>query len=645
MKLNNIIILLIAQILVSISLPLFRRFLLFVDNESINLKRLYSSLVSSILIVISFIVLALTITHLNTTGNPELSEQFTLFSISSFNFSVGLQLSQIQILLYASFLTALALINFYLSWNKEIWTINQVDRIAIYSAVLILVILSPNFFQLLFFLILLDLILIELLSSFEQRNLKTMNGSIVFGDLLILVSSILLFRRSHSFDFDTILSDIQFKFFIYKPYFIILCCLFLLGIIARSSLFPFHSWLSKVSSEESVWKFNIIMINIVVGISFIFISPISKLLIVVPNYFVWYGVLFSVIATIVGILTTKDKDKQILIFTASIGLLLILLGVGNLASAFQILLLMPVAFLGLMIISSKSTTDDEIPSSEHKGKIIIKLTIDILIFTIVGITIISVIPFSSNLLNIGYLFTTTIINSSIAVYVIVIVSLLGIYLIYMQFSRRYFEQSLHRILRISEIIPLTLIVVFLSLNCILYPIFDLLNPFSLPVDFVQESLPIALIPIFIGWFVILVSYIVIELFIKKVSKSLDQFSEKIQEPLQRIYNLEFIITPIYWIRDKVLTPSIIWFYEYCIRDFFYKIIILGIARFFVLVSKSIRDYIKNVAAPQTINFFKKCSLFVRSLEKAKLRTQLLFIILGLGILLALVIGLYAGGAI
>ncbi len=198
MKLNNIIILIIAQISILICLPIFRRFLLFADDGSTNLKKIYSSLVSSLLIILSFVVFIVTIYYLNSTGNTDLTEQFTLFSISSYNFTLGLQLSKIQIFLYVSIITAVALVNFYLSWNQEKWTVNQVDRMSIYSAVSILLVLSPNFFQLLFFLILIDLILIELLSTLEQKNLKTMNVSIAIGDILIMISSILLFRRSRS---------------------------------------------------------------------------------------------------------------------------------------------------------------------------------------------------------------------------------------------------------------------------------------------------------------------------------------------------------------------------------------------------------------------------------------------------------------
>ena len=645
MKLNNIIILIIAQISILICLPIFRRFLLFADDGSTNLKKIYSSLVSSLLIILSFVVFILTIYYLNSTGNTDLTEQFTLFSISSYNFTLGLQLSKIQIFLYVSIITAVALVNFYLSWNQEKWTVNQVDRMSIYSAVSILLILSPNFFQLLFLLIIVDLILIELLSTLEQKNLKTMNVSIAIGDILIIISSILLFRRSRSFDFDIILSDIQYKFFIYKPYFIILSCIFLLGIIARSSLFPFHSWLPNVCSKESAWKFNTIMINITLGVSLIFITPISQLLIVVPNYFVWYGILFSILATIIGILITKDLDKKILLFTSSLGFIIISLGIGNLASVFQILLMLPFVFLGFMIFSTKTPIDTELIDSEQKGKTIIKSIVNFLLFTVVGITIISVIPFSSNLLNIGYLFTTTVIDSSLAVYVLAIISLLGIFLIYIQTSRKYFEQKSFRILKLSELIPLILIVIILSLNSILYPIFNLLNPFSLPVDFALESLSVALIPIFVGWFVILISYILIELFAKKLSTNLSKISEKIQETLRKIYYFEFIVKPLDWIGANILIPSIIWFYEYCIRDFFYKVVLLAIANFFVFLAQISRDFIKEIAIPQTVNLFKKSSLFIRRLEKAKLRTQILYILLSLGILLALVIILYTGGVI
>jgi hypothetical protein len=410
-------------------------------------------------------------------------------------------------------------------------------------------------------------------------------------------------------------------------------------------MFPFHSWLHDVCSKESGWKFNIIMINVLLGFSLVFISPISKLLIVIPNYFAWYGVIFSLVATLIGVLTTKDLDKQIMIFTSTLGLLLICLGSGNIASAFQILLMIPFAFLGLMIFSVKLPSNNEISSSENKAKTVIKLVLDTLIFSIVGISIIAVIPFSSSLLNIGYLFTTTSIDSSLVVYVLAIISLLGIFLIYVQISRKYYEQKLYKTQKLSQLIPLSLIIVILSLNSILYPIFNILNPYSLPVDFANESLSIALIPIFVGWFVILLLYITSELLVKKISTKLSKFSDSIQNTLRDIYLFEFIIRPLDWLRVNAIIPFAILFYEYFIRDFIYKLVILSIARFFVFLAKTTRDFIKDIAIPQTINLFKTSSNFIRSLENAKLKTQLLYIILSLGILIAVVIILYAGGMI
>ena len=647
---NNIIVLLIAQVSILIGLPIFRRLLVFSENDKIRVRKIYSSIVSLSLAGFSSIIFALTIHFLNANDLSNLTEEITLFSISGYNFALGFQLTQIQVLLFVGITSAVALINFYLVWSQEKWTVDQVDRISIYSVISILVILSPNFFQLLFFLIVADLVLIELLYSLnqeesKQRNLKIMTASFGVGDFLICIAFIFLFRRSKSFDFDIILSDIQYKFFIFKPYFIVLCCLFLLGILAKSSLFPFHSWLPNICSKESTWKFSPIMINIILGISLIFISPIYNLLVVVPDYYAWYGIIFSVIATLFAIFLTKDFEKQILVFTSSVGLFLISIGSGNLSSAFQFLMMLPFAFLGLVILSSKSINIHLDPPTDQRSKKIIRSIANIIFVTIVIISIISVIPFSSNLLTLGYLFTSNIINPSLLVYILYISLILGITLICIQISWKYFKQNLFKKLKFSELFPLIMILVFLSANSVLYPFFNILNPFSLPFNFSQESLSIALIPIFVGWFVILVSYIVIELFAKKFSISLNKFSTKIQERLIKIYYFEFIFSPINWVNVQIIIPSAIWFYVNVIRDFVYKVIIVSIFKFFFYLANLVKDFVNNIAVPRTVNFFKRSSQFIQSLESAKLKTQLLYIILGLGIMLAITIVLYAGGII
>ena len=647
---NNITVLLIAQVSILIGLPIFRRLLVFSDNDKIRVRKIYSSIVSLSLAGFSIIIFALTIHYLNANAFSNLTEEITLFSISGYNFALGFQLTQIRVLLFVGITSAVALINFYLVWSQEKWTIDQVDRISIYSVISILIILSPNFFQLLFFIIVADLVLIELLYSLnqeesKQKNLKIMTASFGVGDFLICTAFILLIRRSKSFDFDTILSDIQYKFFIFKPYFIVLCCLFLLGILAKSSLFPFHSWLPNICSKESTWKFNPIMINIVLGISLIFISPIYKLLVSVPNYYAWYGIIFSVIATLFAIFLVKEFEKQILVFSSSIGLLLISIGSGNLSSAFQLLMMLPFAFLGLVILSSKSIKIHIDSPTDQRSKKILRSIANILIVTIIMVSIISVIPFSSNLLTLGYLFTSNIVDLSLLVYILSIGSILGITLICIQISWKYFKQNLFKKLKFSELFPLIMILVFLSANSVLYPSFNILNPFSLPLNFSQENLSIALIPIFVGWFVILASYIVIESFAEKVSIFLNKFSTKIQEKLRKIYYFEFIFSPINWVNVKIVIPSSVWFYENVIRDFIYKVIIVSIFKFFFYLANLVKNFVNNVAVPRTVNFFKRSSQFIQSLENAKLKTQLLYIILGLGIMFAITIALYAGGII
>ena len=161
----------------------------------------------------------------------------------------------------------------------------------------------------------------------------------------------------------------------------------------------------------------------------------------------------------------------------------------------------------------------------------------------------------------------------------------------------------------------------------------------------DAKLFISLIPIFVGWFVILVSYIIIELFAEKFLIYLNKFSTKIQEQLSKIYYFEFIFSPINWVIVQIIIPSALWFYVNVIRGFIYKVIIVSIFKFFFYLANLVKDFVTNVAVPRTVNFFKRSSQFIQSLESAKLKTQLLYIILGLGIMFAITIILYAGGKI
>ncbi len=387
------------------------------------------------------------------------------------------------------------------------------------------------------------------------------------------------------------------------------------------------------------------MISVILGISLIFISPLYNLLVVVPNYYAWYGIIFSVIATLFAIFLAKEFEKQILVFTSSIGLLLISIGIGNLSSAFQFLMMLPFAYLGLVILSSKSININLDPPTDTRSKKLIRSIANIFFVSIIMISIISVIPFNGNLLTLGYLFTSNIIDLSLLVYTLTIILILSITLICIQISWKYFKQNLFKKLKFSELFPLIMILVFLSANSILYPLFNILNPFSLPLNFSQENLSTALIPIFVGWFVILVSYIIIESFTEKFSIFLKKFSTKIQEKLRKIYYFEFIFSPINWVDVQIIIPSAVWFYENVIRDIIYKVIIVGIYKFFFYLANLVKDFVNNVAVPRTVNFFKRISRFIQSLENAKLKTQLLYIILGLGIMFAITIVLYAGGII
>ena len=656
---------LISSILVQCFLLLFMVILGLIltkfTKENFVQRKTYSMITSLFFFGFAIGVFSAFLTGFYTSSIINIKETIPIILFYSYSFELGLQLTLTQSIIYLSSMFAIAIVNCYLAWKKTYWNEKYISLLTVLGILLIFLVLSSNFFQLLLFILLSDSILILLTKNLILKSkkrfpdsLKKMTASYFVGNILLFVSSIIISRLARSLDFKVIINNISENPSIYEPFSQLIVCLFLVGIIFKNSYIPFHMWFKEICSSNEDGIFMTLSVSFVVTLSMIFITPLDKLLLWQGStFYIWYGLILTLVCVVFAIFLRKNLESSIFIFTINSGLLVFLLGLKQLGIAFHLLIIMFVLTLGLVpfMFSKETQETTEIQNTE---KFNVSLTIvRFSIFVVLTATLLGVSPLNSTFLLLVQTLRIAYSWSNIIFFILSLVIFYGIfgfiYLIY----KKQLKLAVQYQLKWLEIIFSLVVVIFISLGSTLYSTFSLLNPYPFtlvnPITILPYSdfdfIWMSLVAVLVGCFLILISFIIFNKFLPNISLKISKISTKTENIFRSIYSFDFVFLPIGLFWNKIIIPSAKWFNRIIIQKFLIEIILFNSWKFIVYFTKLVSRTIKNILIPQIIRLFKFLSNSIQKLEIAKIKTQIQIVLLSLSLLLMVVIILYSGGVI
>ena len=641
--------LLIIQICIFLSFPIFRIILLkfFFDDEKLKKIYVFSYLAFNLIITISFLSYFL---YSYFTSSIEPLSVFQIYESPQYNIEFGFHYGLIQVFFYSAIFLALPFILNYLTLINPKLGIKHLERIFIISVLGILLVFSPNFLQFLAVYLVLDILVIDFVnisitgSKHQKKNkINSLVFSFILGNIFIFTSSTLLIRRSHSFDFSIIENDIMFKFILSNPYFRNLCLLLIFGIIIKCSLFPFHNWKSEICKKNNEWLFLILNVYMLFSLFTLFGTPFVHILYIVRNFLTWFGLTIAFFSVVINVLLNEGLDNIYLLQSSFIGFIFISVGTGLYSAALHQVSVMPFVFSILLIlisIQAKNNKNKKLEDTKFNvaKSLIIFSSIILVLFPLIG-----VIPFNSVLLTLIYSFDSSNLVNPVGLLSLGLLTLLLTFLIGLIFIRRIWNKRKKMVLSSNHkftILPLILIFI---LTCSLFPIFFLHN-FLPPVLVLNiNDYLISVIPLTISYFVIGLLYFITAKFYIDFNIKLDNFFIPVRAKIRTLYYFDFIFYATNWCWLKSLKPLLIWIYDVIIVRFLYQIIIKSIFKFISkvlsIISISLTDYLY----PFVKSIFVSISEFFIKLEYISLRRQLqLAVIFIFAILLTFVI-YYVGG--
>ncbi|MBY9001486.1 MAG: hypothetical protein KGD64_11255, partial [Candidatus Heimdallarchaeota archaeon] len=474
---NTIDLLLLIQMGILLLFPFLRR----LESRNSQGQKQHHNFFSAI--NISLPIAVLVVFFLNRIPSETIVD---LYTIDNLTFNIGFMISDYRVIFYSVITISLTIYLNYLAAEKSNKSKSNIDRLSYFAMLLIPFIFSPNFFQLIVVWFVLDVLYLEYIHSLAKINdsenrlgFKQMVFSLFVANVTIIISIVLLLKRAESFSFSSIIFDIQYKFFIHNRYFMILNALFFIGIIAKTSLYPFHSWFRNVNRKNYAWNIPVLSFYVATSIFTLFNTPYFYLLTPLQDVFAWYGIILSFVSVAIAVFMNNENSSFILILSSLSAFILFNIGSNNLSFGFHILCVAVIfaTFMSIVIGYKRVPSD----SNEEKMTKPYSLSNIVFLFTsaIVMLGLIGIPPLNSSVLSLLSFYelqpnTLSLALFIIGIFYIFLLGITGIKQSYNLWNRRR-EKIASR-----NIVLITALILILFLTSLIYPYFRLLNIFGSP---------------------------------------------------------------------------------------------------------------------------------------------------------------------
>ena len=640
---NLVNILLLIQLSFLFTLPILR-WLLYGLKKEVKGSNLIFSIIQGTLCITVIVVYFI--------FNEPINSTYQLFGISDINFNVGLMITNTRMIFYGAFILTILFYMNYISVNQENWSNKRADRISFLALFLIPIIFSPNLFQTMVSWFIFEILFIEYNlivtrdgNDLNRLGLKQSIFSIIVSNILIYISFILLLLRTKSFNFSNILNDIQFKFFINTPYFVIMTSFFFVGVLAKLSIFPFHQWSRNISSGSNFWNFPIILIYISSVFILILETPYLYLIPSMNQALIWGGICIGLITLFTSFIS-KEKDTMLpLIVSTMFSYAIFSLGSFNHDVAFILVntVLVAITLLVMILLPQQDqiplTSAADFPKKLEFSNILIPAIFAFLSFSLIGIP-----PFSSLFKTVLDIYVSQSLPSYLA---IVILDLLFLFLLLIFGVKIYhnFWELRHEKMGVKNSIRISLFLLVLLGLSVLFPYFHLFNPYGMPFNADSSQLMILILPIGIVFLVYVTLYIIVNLIYTKGKERIGSIVLTFEKHILPIYYFDFLYKPLETFYKEALIPGFKWINRIIIEKFLIGILYASVVGVSLFIYRETKKLILNVIIPKIKSFFTFLSLSLRKLESISERYQLIFIFSSTAILLLLALLLFIGGII
>ena len=579
-------------------------------------------------------------------GNDPIPSKFEWFKIGNFSFEIGFNVSLLQILFYFVIMISVSIFVIYYEYRFQLWQRYLEVRLPYLLVALIFFIFSPNIFQLLLSLLVIESLLIEVTRSRDLSNESDTNHGVrqtlftlILSNIFIFTSSILLLSKTMSFDFQIIQTYLSAESNLYTPDYSVIAILFFIGIIAKTSLFPFHSWKNKVCESESHANFIFLTIYFPLTLFAVLSTPLIFIIKVIPSFITWYTIVISLIPAL--FIQFIQEEKELLRFESSvyIGLTFFAAGIGSISSAFHMLLVYPIVF-GIMIIFS--SLNNEKPSQEEgTTKIKFLRFLRISNWFLAFIVIIGVAPLNSIILAVSHSLETTKVAFPPGLFAI------GLLLLSLLFSSNVHKtrsklKSLKKIDGYLDVVVLSTLSTLLLLLTLIFPIFNLLPLYSIEVEAGTYILA-TVISLVILFLIILVMHVIIPKKFTQLTSRMTKLSFSVINFIRKVYYFDFMFRFFKWFYEKSVIPVFLWVNTNIVEGFIIGFLYMYISVFLSNLVTTIEIFLIKSLFPKVKRFFIKFSIFLLRFEKTTIKNQILVIFSFLALMICIfLIILYVG---
>ncbi|MCG3220189.1 MAG: hypothetical protein H7641_02315 [Candidatus Heimdallarchaeota archaeon] len=648
---DSISLILTIHVILLLLFPLLRRLfsLIFTEKKEAKLANMIVFITVNLVLPLSLLIVFL---FLKLTGSfSEITSKVLLFGSKNYLFELGFQITSIQVISYSFIFIISSLLSYRTILNEEKILKNYPDTISLLLTIFVLLLFSPNFFQLTLFMIFLDIMILRFIQvsfknsgSSDNKGVKQVMLSLIIGNSLLLSSFGLIIKLSKTFDFSSILHDISFHYNLSHPFFIAVCSIFLVGLTAKISLFPFHEWKRKSWNSNIPWIFQIVFLYVSVTLLFFFITPFMGIIPVIKNGIAWYGIIIALSSSVLAVLIQKKEVVLTLLLSFYSGIILFTIGLDSYLVAFQQMILLPFIFSILTVYIVKKEKPTEEGDIQRRPTILISSLLSIPIL-IAGLSLVGIPPLNSSLVSITYSLDHPDILFKNGLLAIGVIS--SVFIVYLVFRTIYEEWNQKSQAEIS--LSNVLILIGSSFVIIL---FSILLSYLLPLEhfpviilsesrlYLKSALPIATISLIFS-----LLYLITFHYFKSKHEFLSHKSKSVSGILLKIITYDFIFELCAVIYLKIIIPSAIWIKNRIIIGFFVEIVFHYTYLWFLLIIRGLRKLVLDIIIPTIKRVFEKTSKFLRSLEGINLKQQLQLAAVFLVILLVLVIAFYFGGAV
>ncbi|MBA7536396.1 hypothetical protein ES705_28660 [subsurface metagenome] len=579
--------------------------------------------------------------------NDLVPSKFEWFKIGNFSFEIGFNVSLLQILFYFVVMVSVSIFVIYYEYRFQLWQRYLEVRLPYLLVALIFFIFSPNIFQLLLSLLVIESLLIEVTRSRDLNNESDTNHGIrhtlftlILSNIFIFTSSILLLSKTMSFDFQIIQAYLSAESNLYtSDYYKVIAILFFIGIIAKTSLFPFHSWKNKVCESESHANFIFLIIYFPLTLFAVLSTPLIFIIKVIPSFITWYTIVISLIPAL--FIQFIQEEKELLRFESSvyIGLTFFAAGIGSISSAFHMLLVYPIVF-GIMIIFS-SLNNEKLSQVEETTNIKFLEILRMSNWFLAFIVIIGVAPLNSIILAVSHSLETTEVAFPPGLFAI------GLLLLSLLFSSNVHKtrsklKSLKRIDGYLDVVVVSTLSTLLILLTLIFPIFNLLPLYSVEVEAGTYILA-TVISLVILFLIILVMHVIIPKKFTQLTSRMTKLSFSVINFMRKVYYFDFMFRFFKWFYEKSVIPVFLWVNMNIVEGFIIGFLYMYISVFLSNLVTTIEVFLTKSLFPKVKRFFIKFSVFLRRFEKTTIKNQILVIFSFLALMICIfLIILYVG---